>query len=159
MIRRPPRSTRTDTLFPYTTLVRSDEYKSLTKPTKRGLHKNMCAEIMEMNKRRAAKGETLLPMPSVKALERQISKISLFDLAVGREGRETALRKFGILSGGVDVDRPLERVEIDEWNVSLQTLLTDIAVWNKLPPEQRELVRKSRTWMTDRKSTRLNSSH
>src|SRR3546814_13710510 len=25
MIRRPPRSTRTDTLFPYTTLVRSDE--------------------------------------------------------------------------------------------------------------------------------------
>src|SRR3546814_13370942 len=77
-------------------------------------------------------------MPSVKALERQISKISLFDLAVGREGRETALRKFGILSGGVDVDRPLERVEIDEWNVSLQTLLTDIAVWNKLPPERSE---------------------
>src|SRR3546814_13423502 len=28
MIRRPPRSTRTDTLFPYTTLFRSDELKS-----------------------------------------------------------------------------------------------------------------------------------
>src|SRR3546814_18266518 len=26
MIRRPPRSTRTDTLFPYTTLFRSNEY-------------------------------------------------------------------------------------------------------------------------------------
>src|SRR3546814_9968219 len=26
MIRRPPRSTRTDTLFPYTTLFRSDDY-------------------------------------------------------------------------------------------------------------------------------------
>src|SRR3546814_17806314 len=26
MIRRPPRSTRTDTLFPYTTLFRSDRY-------------------------------------------------------------------------------------------------------------------------------------
>src|SRR3546814_21015849 len=26
MIRRPPRSTRTDTLFPYTTLFRSDQY-------------------------------------------------------------------------------------------------------------------------------------
>src|SRR3546814_5297884 len=26
MIRRPPRSTRTDTLFPYTTLFRSDEF-------------------------------------------------------------------------------------------------------------------------------------
>src|SRR3546814_2017671 len=28
MIRRPPRSTRTDTLFPYTTLFRSDAYRA-----------------------------------------------------------------------------------------------------------------------------------
>src|SRR3546814_12280046 len=32
MIRRPPRATRTDTLFPYTTLFRSSEYE--TKATK-----------------------------------------------------------------------------------------------------------------------------
>src|SRR3546814_17102175 len=32
MIRRPPRSTRTDTLFPYTTLFRSVEPKPLTIP-------------------------------------------------------------------------------------------------------------------------------
>src|SRR3546814_20453884 len=30
MIRRPPRSTRTDTLFPYTTLFRSDRYVTQT---------------------------------------------------------------------------------------------------------------------------------
>src|SRR3546814_7267631 len=30
MIRRPPRSTRTDTLFPYTTLFRSDDHTALT---------------------------------------------------------------------------------------------------------------------------------
>src|SRR3546814_2739602 len=29
MVRRPPRSTRTDTLFPYTTLFRSDEVKRI----------------------------------------------------------------------------------------------------------------------------------
>src|SRR3546814_20503808 len=28
MVRRPPRSTRTDTLFPYTTLFRSDAYRT-----------------------------------------------------------------------------------------------------------------------------------
>src|SRR3546814_12406613 len=34
MIRRPPRSTRTDTLFPYTTLFRSDEHAAgLLAPT------------------------------------------------------------------------------------------------------------------------------
>src|SRR3546814_12842375 len=32
MIRRPPRSTRTDTLFPYTTLFRSGEYWIFTHP-------------------------------------------------------------------------------------------------------------------------------
>src|SRR3546814_16460654 len=33
MIRRPPRSTRTDTLFPYTTLFRSDGFdKEITRP-------------------------------------------------------------------------------------------------------------------------------
>src|SRR3546814_2767330 len=33
MIRRPPRSTRTDTLFPYTTLFRSDRRHGRTQPT------------------------------------------------------------------------------------------------------------------------------
>src|SRR3546814_10454145 len=40
MIRRPPRSTRTDTLFPYTTLFRSgfiDDYLKLTKRSSDGL--------------------------------------------------------------------------------------------------------------------------
>src|SRR3546814_4403042 len=32
MIRRPPRSTRTDTLFPYTTLFRSHEHRSRASP-------------------------------------------------------------------------------------------------------------------------------
>src|SRR3546814_3591977 len=32
MIRRPPRSTRTDTLFPYTTLFRSPETNALSSP-------------------------------------------------------------------------------------------------------------------------------
>src|SRR3546814_7446991 len=35
MIRRPPRSTRTDTLFPYTTLVRSRPFVLRGEPTRR----------------------------------------------------------------------------------------------------------------------------
>src|SRR3546814_8412457 len=35
MIRRPPRSTRTDTLFPYTTLFRSDRCAHSARPTRR----------------------------------------------------------------------------------------------------------------------------
>src|SRR3546814_10513545 len=36
MIRRPPRSTRTDTLFPYTTLFRSPAHRGITKGLVRG---------------------------------------------------------------------------------------------------------------------------
>src|SRR3546814_17132808 len=40
MIRRPPRSTRTDTLFPYTTLVRSSWFESLRPGSGRQPHLN-----------------------------------------------------------------------------------------------------------------------
>src|SRR3546814_13468147 len=38
MIRRPPRSTRTDTLFPYTTLFRSDLSKHFLKTLRESMH-------------------------------------------------------------------------------------------------------------------------
>src|SRR3546814_18073941 len=37
MIRRPPRSTRTDTLFPYTTLFRSEDLNRMSKDHKKWL--------------------------------------------------------------------------------------------------------------------------
>src|SRR3546814_18195897 len=40
LIRRPPRSTRTDTLFPYTTLFRSDAFQILDKLSRRGTMKD-----------------------------------------------------------------------------------------------------------------------
>src|SRR3546814_6062102 len=40
MIRRPPRSTRTDTLFPYTTLFRSKQSRSLAPSIVRWRHRN-----------------------------------------------------------------------------------------------------------------------
>src|SRR3546814_4764311 len=41
MIRRPPRSTRTDTLFPYTTLFRSERARALPLPIRRR-HRRWC---------------------------------------------------------------------------------------------------------------------
>src|SRR3546814_19341160 len=46
MIRRPPRSTRTDTLCPYTTLFRSEEYEPLLVLTP--THRTRAPEIAEL---------------------------------------------------------------------------------------------------------------
>src|SRR3546814_5304607 len=43
MIRRPPRSTRTDTLFPYTTLFRSPRWLSRHQPWARAASSTSCA--------------------------------------------------------------------------------------------------------------------
>src|SRR3546814_11853519 len=51
MIRRPPRSTRTDTLFPYTTLFRSHACRHPGPPNRRGETMSLPLEDLELIKR------------------------------------------------------------------------------------------------------------
>src|SRR3546814_3990255 len=53
MIRRPPRATRTDTLFPYTTLFRSD--RPLTPPHACGVSGKRSAQAREGRRRQGSK--------------------------------------------------------------------------------------------------------
>src|SRR3546814_15340946 len=48
MIRRPPRSTRTDTLFPYTTLVRSVQHNTTRGPGKGGVRFHQDVTLSEV---------------------------------------------------------------------------------------------------------------
>src|SRR3546814_14248631 len=77
MIRRPPRSTRTDTLFPYTTLFRSKSVLDL------------------VSQRRAVGGERLL------------EKIQGPLLGLGSIGPETVLSELGLLPAGRHRDQLL----------------------------------------------------
>src|SRR3546814_8706765 len=61
MIRRPPRSTRTDTLFPYTTLFRSIR----TPP-----HRHRCRELMLFSRRVAMNGPNMRLRPGPYRFER-----------------------------------------------------------------------------------------
>src|SRR3546814_554517 len=47
MIRRPPRSTRTDTLFPYTTLFRSGYSGAFSKPSRSRFQRSGCVVLAE----------------------------------------------------------------------------------------------------------------
>src|SRR3546814_7257386 len=59
MIRRPPRSTRTDTLFPYTTLFRSTRYGTCNIPGMEAIRSFMVRDCGPKN---------LFPMPQVSAI-------------------------------------------------------------------------------------------
>src|SRR3546814_14837918 len=74
MIRRPPRSTRTDTLFPYTTLFRSAGLKALSLPPLARIHHMTVLGASPVTRLDA-------PIPATaRALERTGMRIEDFDL-------------------------------------------------------------------------------
>src|SRR3546814_16971308 len=94
MIRRPPRATRTDTLFPYTTLFRSEAARTLARQ-----HRAKCTVIV---------GDALLKRnyPAVHAVGRASSEEPrLIDLRWGSRGPKVTLVGKGVCfdSGGLDL--------------------------------------------------------
>ena len=78
-----------------------------------------------MKEKRRVIGERLLSFPSRAAFERVIRSLDPLHVYAGRNGPEAARKKFFIVQNGLSVTRPLERIELDENRIPLQTLLTD----------------------------------
>src|SRR3546814_3021428 len=117
MIRRPPRSTRTDTLFPYTTLFRSTLLRS-----------------------QIAQSRAMLAEQKVAA-----------EKAQAEANRVEGLDNKGVLSQEAIEQRRLAANSANAAVAAAQAQLNDLLV------RQRRLV--IRAPRSDRKSTRLNSSH
>lgn len=125
----------------------ADMFASRLQPTRVSLLGMMHREIRKENKKRDANGERLLVLPSRSALARAIDQLDPFYVIAGRESPEAARRKLAIVNGGMSVTRPLERVEIDEDKLPLQTLLMDAGLWPRLTPKQQEEVTRHRFWL------------
>src|SRR5690606_15729752 len=66
----------------------------------------------------------------------------------GREDQAIARKEMNIDKRGVDVERPLARVEMDEWKVDLMVLLVDLGAWGKMTVRERLAVERERVWAT-----------
>src|SRR3546814_2047074 len=75
MIRRPPRSTRTDTLFPYTTLFRSHHQQES--------RRNPLAEIIVVTSGKGGVGKTTSSASLACGLARRGKKVVVIDFDVG----------------------------------------------------------------------------
>lgn len=121
-------------------------YASETRPSAKDVHKRLIADIDAVNRDRGEAGMPALPKPSYERLLGEIRKLPTFEVYAGRYGTGAAMRKFAIVGTGVDVERPLQRVEIDEWRINLLTIVQDIGLLDRLTPEQQEEIRKRRYW-------------
>src|SRR3546814_1816062 len=73
MIRRPPKSTRTDTLFPYTTLFRSDEAGSEHRRGRRGTGEGRA--IRDLHRRRLPEPDFPRPHPAGEPWRQQHKRV------------------------------------------------------------------------------------
>lgn len=126
----------------------ADMYASRLKPSKISLLILLHGEVTKENEKRKISGERLLKLPSRAAFERVIENLDPFHVYAGRESPAAARKKFFIVHNGLSVTRPLERIELDENKIPLQTLLTDAQLWHRLTPEQQAEVERRRLWLS-----------
>jgi putative transposase len=122
-------------------------YMSRNRPSIQDCHENLAAEIDALNRERRANDQPELRKLSYSAFRRMVRNLDAYHVCRGREGPDAAARKFYMSHRGLDLGRPMERLEIDEWRVSLQTL-DHMGVLEDLTPEQIARLDCDRPWMS-----------
>lgn len=94
------------------------------------------AAFKKENERREEEGEVKLRVPGRDALREFIKRLDKFHVLVARHGHEEAMKKMRPTNKGLEVLRPFERVEMDEWKVDLLTLLAKSGLLAMFSPEE-----------------------
>lgn len=123
-------------------------YASLNRPSKALVYSNYEDALSEENRAREQRGEPPLHKVGQRSFEGIIGRFSPFAVFAGRYGKAAALQRFAIVNRGLDVTRPLERVEMDEYCVSLQTILIDVGLWAHLSAKLKAEIERTRAWLT-----------
>lgn len=123
-------------------------YASLNRPTKALVFDAYNDAIIAENARREREGFPPLSKIGRRSFEILIGRLPVFAVHTGRYGKAAALQKFALVRQGLDILRPLERVEMDEYRVSLQALLVEAGVWSRLSRKLRREIQRARAWLT-----------
>ena len=122
------------------------QYASENRPTIRAVHRRLLAALDAINRERVAHGLPALKAPSYERLGIEIRALPAFDVYAGRYGLPAAMKRFQMVANGPDIERPLQRVEMDEWRIDLMTLIQDAGILERLSAEQQDDLKKKRYW-------------
>lgn len=124
------------------------EYADTKRPSMRACYLRLQAEISLRNANLEGTGQRRYHMPSRKAFERLIKSMGAYYLTVKRYDEDYARKKFAIVHQGLALERPGQIVEMDEWTVNLQILLTHFRIWHLLNTEEKRAVERARVYLT-----------
>lgn len=119
---------------------------SQTDPDLADIHRVMVKAMEAENTMRNA--DEQLRIPCENTLRARYSDLPEMKRDLARDGKNTAKRKWQPEFGGIDVVRAGERVEIDDHETDLQTLLAKIGVWKMMSKSERAKVKRVRLWIS-----------
>ena len=122
-------------------------YATPEKPSKAEVARQTATRFRKENRRREAAGLRRLHTVSRRTIERRINRLDPFTVACHRDGPDRARRAFASYGGGLPRLFPMERIEIDEWQVDLITLFVLLGISERIPPEVRDRLPKGRRWI------------
>jgi len=96
------------------------------------------AAFQEENERRTEAGDVSLRVPGRDALRRFVKSLNRFHVLVARHGHDEAMKKMRPTFKGLEVLRPFQRVEMDEWKIDLLTVLAQSGLLAMFSPEERK---------------------
>ncbi|MBT0959405.1 transposase [Alphaproteobacteria bacterium KMM 3653] len=104
------------------------------------------------NAKRRAEGQPELVCPSRESVRQAIRKLNPFDVTLTRHGRQAANRDFSPVGMGLQVERPMQRVEFDEWEVDAITLMAEGGLYHHLTAAEKKKLgldkKVARWWIT-----------
>lgn len=118
--------------------VIKERYLSPQRITIAATARDVTAAFAEENQRRKEQKLSRFRTPSREAVRLYIRKLDKFMVTVARYGRSEAMKRMKPVSQGLEVSRPLQRVEMDEWRIDLITLMTESGLMGFFTPEEIE---------------------
>ncbi len=125
----------------------AEQYLCSKRPTQKSVIDNAIDVFTSTNRERLGRGEEPLPTPSRSAVRERIKELDPFEVHATRYSLEAAKKKFRLFETGLDVTEPLERVEIDEWEVDLISIFATSEMLKHLSPKEIAKLERGRRWL------------
>ncbi|SIT05999.1 Mu transposase C-terminal domain-containing protein [Paracoccus saliphilus] len=122
-------------------------YLDRNEPTQQQIVENVCDRFAKINRGRSTAGIAPLPVPSARTVRRRIKALDPFEVIAQRKGIDAARRKFGFYEDGLSADYPLQRIEMDEWQIDICSLLGESGALDGWPGEDRAKFEVGRRWI------------
>ncbi|MBB4113205.1 putative transposase [Rhizobium sp. BK226] len=119
---------------------------SRTDPDLARIHADMVTVMEAENKIRGADDQLRIPCEST--LRNRYAELPEMKRDLAHDGKDAAKRKWQPEHGGIDVIRAGERMEVDDHETDLHTILAKMGVWKTMSKADRAKVKRIRLWIS-----------